>query len=188
MNKLISATAIAAFLSVPAAADPFMAALETALEAYQDGDLQYAEDELAEAQRILAEMKAQGLAAFLPDPPEGWSREIDTDAAAGMMGFMGGGVMAKATYSGPSDSFELTLMADNPMVAQLAMMLGNSAMIAQMGGQLERINRTRFLREDRSLRAIIGNRILVTAEGADSDVMIPVLEGMDFRAMESFGG
>ena len=188
MKQFAFAAALVALGASSAAADPFIDALETALEAYQDGDLQYAEDELTEAQRILSEMKAQGLAAFLPDAPEGWEREIDTDAAAGMLGFMGGGVMAKASYHGPSDSFELTLMADNPMVAQLAMMLGNSAMIAQMGGQLERINRTRFLREDRSLRAIIANRILITAEGADPDLMIPVLEEMDFRAMESFGG
>ena len=105
---------------------------------------------------------------------------------AGMLSFTVSGRMANAIYKNPSDSCELTLTVDNPMVEQLAMMLGNSAMIAQMGGQLERINRTRFLREDRSLRAIIGNRILVTAEDADSDVMIPVVEGMDFRVMKSF--
>ncbi|MCC5984152.1 MAG: hypothetical protein JJU42_07295 [Rhodobacteraceae bacterium] len=188
MLKILPVAALAAVLATsPAAADPFVDALETALDAYRDGDLQYAGDELAEAQRILSEMKAQGLAAFLPEAPEGWSREIDTEAAT-MLGFLGGGVMAKATYSSPDARFELTLMADNPMVAQLAMMLGNAGMIAQMGGQIERINRIRFLREDRSLRAIVANRVLVTAEGADPAVMIPVLEAMDFRALENFGG
>ncbi len=191
MPRLLSTAApallLASLLALPLRADPFVEAMETAIEAYRDGDLQYAEDELAQAQRLLADMKAQSLAAFLPDPPDGWTREIDTEAAS-MLGFMGGGVLVKATYSGPSDSFELTLMADNPMVAQLAMMLGNTAMIAQMGGQVERIGRTRFLREDRSLRAIVGNRVLVTAEGTDPDTMIPVIEAMDFRAMENFGG
>ncbi|MCC5957368.1 MAG: hypothetical protein JJU07_14805 [Natronohydrobacter sp.] len=186
MKNFLATLLIAGVISSPALADPFVDALETAIEAYRDGDLQFAEDELVEAQRLLAEMKAQGLAAFLPDAPDGWTREIDTEAGQ-MLGFMGGGTIAKADYTGPDGRFELTLMADNPFVAQLGMMLGNSAMIAQMGGQIERINRVRFLREDNSLKAMIGSRVLLTAEGADPDVMIPLLEQMDFRAIENFG-
>ena len=157
MKAILFATC-AAFAALPAAADPFLAA-----------------------------MKADGLASYLPDAPDGWTREIDTEANA-MMGMMGGGTSANATYPGPDDGFTINLIADSPMVAQLAMMLGNSAMVAQMGGQIERINRVRFMREDTSLQAIIANRILVQAEGTDPQVMIPVLESMDFRAMESFGG
>ncbi len=185
MTKIFPAIAAAFLMTAPAHADPFIEAMETALEAYQDGDLQFAEDELAQAQRVLADMKAQGLANFLPPAPDGWTREIDTEGGQ-MMGFMGGGTMAKAVYLGDAGRFELSLMANNPMVAQLGMMLGNSAMIAQMGGQVERINRVRFLREDQSLKAIVANRILVQAEGADADVMIPLLEQIDFRAMENF--
>lgn len=187
MKQLLAAVMIACCFALPASADPFIEALETAIEAYRDGDLQYAEDELAEAQRLLGEMKAAGLASFLPEAPEGWTRVIDTEAGQ-LLGFLGGGTMASARYEGPDHNFELSFMADNPMVAQLAMMLGNSAMIAQMGGQVERINRVRFLREDQSLKAIIGNRVLVQAEGADAAVMIPFLEQIDFRAMENFGG
>ncbi len=187
MKQTIAAVMMTVFLAWPAMADPFVEALEAAIEAYRDGDLQYAEDELAQAQRILGEMKAEGLAGFLPEPPEGWTRIIDTEAGQ-MMGFLGGGTLASARYSGAGHSFELSLMADNPMVAQLGMMLGNATMIAQMGGQVERINRVRFLREEQSLKAIVGNRVLVQAEGADAEVMIPFLEQIDFRAMESFGG
>ncbi len=186
MKKPLLALAVAGLTAVPVLADPFEEALETALEAYRDGDLQYVEDELARAQRILGDMKAQGLADFLPEPPEGWTREIDTSAGQ-MLGFIGGGTLASATYRSDSESFDLSLMADNPMVAQLAMMIGNPGMIAQMGGEVERINRVRFLREDRSLRAIVGNRVLVQAEGAEPEVMIPLLEQIDFRAMENFG-
>lgn len=186
MKTVFLSLSLVALLAQPLRADPFVEALETAIEAYNDGDLQYAEDELAEAQRLLAEMKAQGLAAFLPEAPDGWSRELDTDAGQ-MLGFMGGGTMAKATYSTDGQRFELSLMADNPMVAQLGMMLGNSTMISQMGGQIERINRVRFLREDQSLKAIVANRVLVQAEGADADTMIPFLEAMDLRGLESFG-
>ncbi len=182
------ALALALSLAIvpPAAADPFIDAMETALEAYRDGDLQYAEDELARAQRLLAEMKAEGLAGFLPEAPEGWMREVDTEGGQ-FLGFMGGGTMAKAEYRGDGESFEISLMADNPMVAQLGMMLGNSAIISQMGGEVERINRVRFLREDRSFKGIVGNQILVQAEGTDPEIMRQLLEAMDFAGMERFG-
>ncbi|MBN2760577.1 MAG: hypothetical protein JXQ79_08765 [Rhodobacteraceae bacterium] len=177
----------AALAAAPASADPFLDAMNAAIEAYQDGDMVYAQDELNEAQRLLAALKADGLQAYLPEAPEGMTREIDTEANA-VMAMLGGGTSANATYSGNGKSFTITLIADSPMVAQMAMMLGNNAMVTQMGGQIERINRVRFLRDETSLQAIIANRILVQAEGEDPEVMIPVLEGMDFRAMESFGG
>ncbi|TVS00047.1 MAG: hypothetical protein EA407_15490 [Rhodobacteraceae bacterium] len=187
MKQIFAAAMIAGCLALPASADPFIKALETAIDAYRDGDLQYAEDELVAAQRLLGEMKAAGLASFLPEALEGWTRVIDTEAGQ-MLGFIGGGTMASAQYSGLDQRFELSFMADNPMVAQIGMMLGSATMITQMGGQVERINRVRFLREDQSLKAIVGNRILVQAEGADAEVMIPFLEQIDFRAMENFGG
>jgi hypothetical protein len=185
MRRLCSAVLSASLFAFPLAADPFIEALETAIEAYRDGDLQYAEDELIAAQRVLADRKAAGLAAFLPEPLEGWTREIDTEAGQ-MLAFMGGGTIAKADYSGPGGQFELTLMADNPFVAQLGMMLGNAAMVAQMGAQIERIDRVRFMREENSLKGMVGPRVLVQAEGADPEVMLPFLEQMDFRAIEAF--
>ncbi len=186
MKNALLSLPIAVLFALPAGADPFVTALETAIEAYEDGDFQYAEDELARAQRLLAEMKADGLASFLPEAPEGWTREIDSEAAQ-FLGFMGGGTMAKAEYTRNGARFEISLMADNPMVAQLGMMLGNAAMISQMGGEIERINRARFLREEESLKAIIGNRVLVQAEGMPAEEMIPFIEAMDLRGLENFG-
>lgn len=187
MKHPLTLAALILCLAMPVRADPFIDALETAIEAYRDGDLQFAEDELAEARRLLGEMKTASLASFLPEAPEGWTREVETEGGQ-MLGFLGGGIMARATYTSDAARFEISLMADNPMVTQLAMMLGNVEMIAQMGGRVERINRVRFLREETGLRSIIGNRILVQAEGADPDLMIPLLEQIDFRAMEGFGG
>ena len=172
-------------LSVPVQADPVITALETAIEAYREGDMLYAQDEINEALRLMGEMKTQGLAAFLPDPPEGWTREIDTEAQAGLA-MMGGGVMAVGNYVGPAESMKLTLMADNAMVAQLGAMLGNSAMLSQMG-KVRRINRVRFLEQETSLQALVGTRVLVQAEGASPDVMEPILSSMDFAALERFG-
>jgi len=185
MRHFAIALGLGLAFAVPAQADPVIEALQSAIEAYEDGDMQYALDEIAEAQRLIGEKKTAGLAEFLPEAPAGWTREVSTEANAALM-FLGGGVLAEASYEGGGARFTLKLMADNPMVAQLGAMLGNQAMIAQMG-KVRRINRVRFLEQDQSLQALIGNRVLVQAEGAAPDVMEPVVAAIDFSALERFG-
>ena len=100
--------------------------------------------------------------------------------------FLGGGTAAEATYDGPSGRFTITMMADNPMVASMAGILGNAGLIATMG-QLERINRENFLRADNELSGLIGGRILIQASGPNADDMIAHLEQIDFGELEDFG-
>jgi hypothetical protein len=186
-------TAIAAALSLavsplPALAesheDEILATLQSAMTAYEDGDIQYALEELAYAQQLLNGLVAEGLQGYLPAPLDGWTMTIDNEAAQGMA-FMGGGTIARGDYSGPGASFSITLMADNPMVTSMGAMLGNAQMMAAMG-PIVRVNRQSFLNQDGDLSALIGNRILVQAENGDTDVMVQHLEQMDFREMMMF--
>ncbi|SLN30225.1 hypothetical protein PSA7680_01439 [Pseudoruegeria aquimaris] len=165
--------------ALPATADDVSDTLKSALEAYEAGDIQYAMEEIAFAQQLLKEMKADSLTAFLPEAPDGWTREIDTEMAA-TLGMLGGGVGTKASYSDGSDSFTLTLMADNPMVAAM----GSAGL---MGGKMIRVGREKFADQDGQLIALIGNRVLVQAEGQNKEAMRALLETMDFRALASFG-
>ena len=64
-------------------------------------------------------------------------------------------------------------------------MLSNAAML---GMKLERVGREKFMNDDGELTGLIDNRILIQAEGAPIEVMIPVLEAIDFKALEDFGG
>ena len=59
-------------------------------------------------------------------------------------------------------------MADNPMVASMAGILGNAGLIATMG-QLERINRESFMVSDGEISGLIGGRILIQGSGSDMD-------------------
>jgi len=171
----------------PAArADQVADTIQSALDAYQAGDIQYAMEELAYAQQQLQSMKADSLSAFLPDAPEGWTRTVNTDMNAGLM-MMGGGTGAEARYEGAGNSFTLTLTADNPMVASMGAMLGNATMLAQMGGKVERVGRQRFLNQNDSLSGLIGNRVLVQAQGGEIADMMKVLEAIDFAGLEKFG-
>lgn len=188
MTRLLTAPALALSMALaaalPAAADEVEETIGAALDAYRAGDLREAQDELAYATGLLQRMQAAGLSAFLPPAPDGWTREIDTEMGAGMA-MMGGGAGAEAYYSGDGQSFSVTMMADNPMVAGMA---GSLGAIGMMGGaQRVRINGERFLDNDGELMAIINDRVLVQARGADREVMVGVLERMDFDALGNFG-
>jgi hypothetical protein len=165
--------------------DPITASLQAAMDAYADGDLQYALDELAYVQQLLNAMKAEGLAEFLPVPMDGWTMTRNDEAGAAM-GFMGGGTIAQAEYTGPGNSFTVTLMADSPMVTSMGAMLGNSTLMASMG-TIYRVNRISFVEQSGDLNGLVANRILVQAENGDIETMIAHLETMNFRDMRNFG-
>ncbi|KUF10609.1 hypothetical protein [Pseudoponticoccus marisrubri] len=164
-------------------ADEVTDTLQSAIDAYEEGDIQYALDELDFARQRLLEMKTDSLGAFLPAAPEGWSRAVNSEMNAGLA-MMGGGVGAEAEYDGPGgESVKITLMADNPMVSSMSAMISNASM---MGLKVERINRQRFAAQDDQLMALVGNRVLVQGEG-DLDLVRMLLETMDFQALAGFG-
>jgi hypothetical protein len=75
-------------------------------------------------------------------------------------------------------------MADNPMIAAMGAMIANAA---AMGMKVERIGRQKFAIEDGTVQGLINNRILVKAEGDDTDQLLSVLGTMDFKALSNFG-
>lgn len=185
MRLLLSLCLPVCLASMPAAADEVSDTLTSALEAYQDGDVAYAMEELVYAQQLLQEMKAGELEGFVPEALDGWTRTLSEDAGAAM-GMLGGGTAAEAEFSNGSDSFTLTIMADSPMVAMMSGMFGNAQMMAAMG-KIERIGRQKFLNQDGDLSILIGNRIIVQASGGDLEAMKAHLEQIDYRALENFG-
>lgn len=188
MKRLLLATAfLLPAAAQPATADEISDTIQSALEAYEAGDVQYAAEELAFAQQLLNEMQTAGLAEFLPPAPDGWTREINQDMTAGLA-VMGGGVGAEATYKNADDteSFKITMMADNPMVAASAGMFGNAAVMAS-AGKMVRVGREKFIIQNRQLSGLINGRILVTAKGGEPEMLVPVLEQIDFRALGKFG-
>ena len=122
MFRIFLAAGVFAVAASFAPADEISDAIETALQAYKDGDIRFAQDELTFAQQLLQEKSAMSLSDCLPDAPAGWTREINTEMNAGLA-MMGGGVGAEATYSDGSNRFTVTVMADNPMVTAMAGML-----------------------------------------------------------------
>lgn len=185
--RILAPLLASAVLALPtvAAADDITDALTAAIEAYEAGEIADALDEMAYAEQLLQTMQAEGLTAYLPEPLDGWTRDINDDAGAAA-GFLGGGFMTEAAYRGQGAGFSVTLMVDNPMVMQMGAMLGNRAMMAMMG-DIVRVNGENFVNQDGEILGLIGGRVLVQASGGDVEPMLAHLEQIDFAELEDFG-
>ncbi len=182
MKRLYAATAALALSITPLAADEISDAIENALQAYQDGDNAYALEELKFAQQLLAALKRDELSQFLPEAPDGWTREISDDMAAGLA-MIGGGSGAEAEYDNGSENFTITFIADSPMVMSMGAMIGNPA----LGGKPIRVGRAKFAEQDGDLMGLVANRVLVQASGADTETMLEVIKTIDMKGLGSFG-
>ena len=183
MMKRAPALLAAALCALPAAADEVVDTLNSAIAAYEGGDVQYALEELGYAQQLLLTIKTDSLRTFLPEAPEGWTRTINEEMNTGLA-MMGGGVGAEAVYEGGSDRITLRLMMDNPMVGALASMIPNATM---MGAKMERVGREKFMNQNGELTGLIGNRVLVQVSGGEVEAMLGLLQAMDFAALAGFG-
>jgi len=183
MKLFLSTLCLLAIGSYPAKADEISDTLKSALEAYETGDTVYALEELDYARQLMLALKTDALARFLPAAPEGWTRQVNSEMGAGLA-MMGGGTGAEAEYSGDGPSVNITLMADNPMVAAMAGMIANAAMY---GAKVERVGREKFMVQDGEATGLVGNRILVKGSGSDMQAVLALLETIDFKALKTFG-
>jgi len=171
-------------LATPVVADDVTDTLNSAIEAYEQGDIGYALEEIAFATQLLQAMKSGTLTTLLPAAQNGWTREIDEDEgrSLGMMG----GTGAVANYAKNGETFRVQIVADSPMIAAFAGMFGNAAMLASMG-KIERVGREKFVNQNGELTGVVGGRILIQASGGETADMIAHLETMDFKALAGFG-
>ncbi|MEM6972480.1 MAG: hypothetical protein AAF577_06715 [Pseudomonadota bacterium] len=187
-QPIIAMMAAVMIAASPAAADDVEEALQAALDAYRAGDLALATEETAFAAQLLAQKKAAGLSAFLPEPLSGWTAEDpDTESATAMATMFGGGQVATRVYDGPVGDIEIRLMADNPMVAQMGAMFSNPAIMAA-AGTVKRIAGQRAMMDDSGdLMALIGGRFLIQISGGAPETdKEAYFEAIDFEGLKAF--
>ena len=180
----MTAAAMIALTPLMAQADEVTDTLEAAIAAYNDGDIGFALEELGFARDLLMAKQTESFGSFLPEAPEGWTREIDNEMAAGMAMF-GGGTGVGASYSSPDgqEYYSITMMADSPMVMSMGAIVQNAG---AMGMDVERVGRQRVAIGDDQAVALVNNRILVTVEGGDRAQMKAAMESIDFDALSNF--
>lgn len=188
-NPLIRSAAIALLslaAALPLRADDVSDALQAAVDAYAAGDLGKTASSLTLATQALGAQQGALLAAHLPPAPDGWTRTLTEDFSQGF-GIMGGGSGAEARYENAdgSVSFSLSFVADNPMVGAMGGMLGNAQMMTMMG-KVEMVGDQPVLNADGSLSTLVGARVLMQAQGADVEVMLPIVQQIDFAKLGVF--
>ncbi|WP_254870069.1 hypothetical protein [Celeribacter sp. HF31] len=184
LKTVLLGTGFGLFVATGAMADDVTDTLQSALKAYEDGDVTYALEELDYAKQLLQEMQTGALADFLPAAPEGWTAEEDTDTVAGFA-MMGGGTAAAQSYTNETgDSFTISIVVDSPMIAMMGGMISNAG---AMGMKTVRVGREKFLENEGDLTALVEGRVLVQASGEPRDVVLPLLESIDYRALGRFG-
>jgi len=181
--RILAAAAAVLVAAQPLMADEISDTLQSALDAYQEGDAQYALEELDYARQLLLALRTDALVEFLPAAPDGWTREVNTEMNAGLS-MMGGGTGAEATYEGDGQRITITIMADNPMVGAMGGMIANAAM---MGAKVERVGREKFMVKDGEVSGLIDKRILVKGSGGEAATVLDLLGTMDFRELKRFG-
>lgn len=186
MRKVIFATCALIALAPPAFADDVTDALEAAMAAYASGDLNGTAAQVIAAGKAVQALQAGRLQALLPEAPSGWTREVDAEAANGMAMMGMAGTMISARYADAGgNGFTLTLTADSPLVASMAGVLGNAQMM-QMMGKVTKVGGQDMLEQGSDLSALVGNRVLVQAQGMEPTDMVPVLEQLDFTKLATF--
>lgn len=187
MRLLLAAALVA--LPLAAQADEVTDAIDEARGAYEEGDLAYAKETLDYAAQLIARQRVEQLTASPPQPLDGWTmEEAESDAAAGLAIFGGGGVAASRVYQSPDrKSAKITVMLDSPLVAQMGMMLSNPTMLSQMG-EVFRIGRQQaVLTSDGDVQMMINNRALVQIEGtAAPEDMKAYAQAIDIRGIADF--
>lgn len=174
MKALLSALAVAGPLLLPLAtarADEVSDTLESALKAYNAGDVTGAQQDLEYASKLLSVMRSEALAKFLPPTPAGWTRENQdgdgSEDSSGVLGIFGGGITSSATFSKGNEDMTITLIANSPMMSGIAGMMSN--FMSMGGGKPLRIQRVEFATNDGTLQGAVGDKVIVSVEGSASD-------------------
>ncbi len=189
MRRIVTGLAMTLAMNIAvASADEIEDSLKAALEAYQAGDVNGAREEIDYARQLLLQMRAESLAKFLPAPLDGWSRRDDENSGTAM-GALGGGMMAGATYTRKDngETVEIQIMADNQMVASMAAMFANPALMGTMG-KLKRINRQKVvITPEGEIQALVDGRILVSVSGsAPVEDKEAYFRAIDIKALKEF--
>ena len=165
-HTTLAAAAVAMLLQVaPARADEVSDAIGAAQRAYQAGQLRETQAALQEAMQLLAQRAAAGLGAALPDALPGWTAEDVQSNAGGMAGVFGATTASRRYANAQGQTVEIEVMSDNPMIAQLAVVMANP-MLAGAMGRLVRIGEQRAIQSnDGNVQMLVDNRILVQVKG-----------------------
>ncbi|MGB7182430.1 MAG: hypothetical protein WBD51_10890 [Burkholderiaceae bacterium] len=186
MNKIFIAAALAVSSGL-VSADDFTDTLENARQAYEEGDIGAAREELVYATQLLGQMRTKKLIGFLPEAIDGWERKDAKDQGGAGLSVMGGGTTATANYKNDKEQIKISIIADSPMIQGLSMLFSNAA-LAGSQGTMKRIARQKVMvKPDGSLTTLVDKRIMVEVSGrAPAEIKEAYFKLIDFKALAAY--
>lgn len=186
MKKLMLALLLASAAGW-ASADDFTDTIESAKQAYADGDISGAKEELAYATQLLGQMRAGQLEKFLPDALDGWERKEAKGQSNAGAAMFGGGTTANAEYRRGKDRVKISIVTDSPMLASMGMLFSNPALSGSQG-TMKRINRQKVLvKKNGNISAMIDKRIMLEIKGrAPAKEFEAYFKAIDIKGLKSY--
>ena len=196
-RKIVSVLALAAFMAgAPLAADKITEQIGAVKEAYADKDYKGALDELEYLKVELQKLKRAEDLKLLPEPLEGWEKNINEDKNAGMMALMGGGsapTTISADYTKDAQTVTVSIMANSPLINIMGMMINNPAMMASKPGtepyRYKRLKGMKKIEGDtEEITLLIAGQILVSVKGPynkERDIVETYLKRIDIPRLKA---
>lgn len=170
--------------SATALADDIKDALQEALQAYEQGDMALAKENLGYATHLLNQMGADHLAKVLPPPLAGWEG-FEAEASAGTTAFFGGGLQASRTYRKDDQQVQVEIIGDSPLMSQMMMIMANPALAGSMGKMIKVGKQRGILDTSGKIMVIVNNRFMVSVDGdAEAANKMAYAEAIDFNALQ----
>lgn len=179
-------------MAVPAMADEVTDSVKEGLTHYENKEYGEAAASLEYAAQLIRQKRGGDLETFLPEPLEGWKGEKASSAAVGAAMF-GGMTSAERRYTKGDRSVTVTIAADSPMLATVAMMFSNPMFATQGGGKLQKVGgqkaMVRYDADNKSgeVQLVVGGRYLVTVKGNDvgETDLTAYAAAVDYAALET---
>lgn len=175
--------------TVPVAADNVTEAIDQATTYYDDGQYQQAISQLDFAAQMIKQMRAAGIAVFLPEPLDDWTASEPEVVTAGAA-MMGGGTTVSRNYTAADGaSVSIQLITDSPMLSMFMTFLSNPMMAASQGGQLQMVNGQQALVKPDEITVVVSNTYMIqfqAGNGASAAQLLSYAQAFDYQGLATY--
>lgn len=171
-------------------ADDVLNSLERAKRLYEQGNYSQAVSELQFTAGLIQDRQMDHYKIILPEPPSGWTGDKAQVSRGTGLGVGGGITVSRSYHRSDGQSVTVEGVTDSPLVAGLAMILGNPLLMGN--NRLVMVNGEKAIEEwdqnsgSGKLQIIIHNRMLVTISGSHlklKDVLYDFGRKIDFKSI-----
>ena len=193
LTQAAAAIALSVCCTLPALADPIVDQIDSARQAYENGDARVAIQGLNIAVSQIEQQLTRQQLKLLPAPLEGWTADEATAQGGGFAAMIVGTNLSRTYRNETSDAeITITITSDSPMLPMLNMML-SAPMLLQADPRSNAYSYQSFngvLQQGDAgamqVSLMIGSRILVQIEGtgAEQQELEAYLDAMNLAQLE----